>query len=91
MDRDFRWNAWNIGHVAAHGVSPEEAEEVVLNARPPYPSYEGNGKFLVRGQTDAGRFLQVVYVVDPDGRTLYVIHARPLTESEKRQLRRRRR
>jgi hypothetical protein len=30
-----------------------------------------------------GRFIQVIYIVDPDG-TLYIIHARPLTPNEKR-------
>jgi hypothetical protein len=33
---------------------------------------------------------QVVYVIDPDG-TVYVIHARPLTDREKRRYRRRKR
>jgi hypothetical protein len=32
--------------------------------------------------------LQVVYIFDPPG-VIYVIHARPLTESEKRRLRQR--
>lgn len=31
--------------------------------------------------------IQVIYVVDPDD-TLYVIHARPLTDREKRRFRR---
>jgi hypothetical protein len=51
----FRWNEWNLEHVAKHGVRPEEAESVVLGAHRPYPSYEGDGRFLVRGQTLAGR------------------------------------
>jgi hypothetical protein len=63
----------------------------VLGARRPYPSYEGDGKWLVRGQDIHGRYLQPVYTVDEDGETFYVIHARPLTEREKRNLRRRRR
>jgi uncharacterized protein len=89
--RDFRWNGWNIDHIARHGVSPVEAEEVVLGAVPPYPSYEGDEKYQVRGQTQDGRFLQVVYVIDPGERSLYVIHARPLKDIEKRRWRRRRR
>jgi uncharacterized protein len=90
MGYGFRWNQWNIQHIARHGISPDAAEQVVIHARRPYPSYEGDGRFLVRGQTDGGQYLQVVYVVDDDGETFYVIHARPLTESEKRNLRRRR-
>jgi hypothetical protein len=86
----FRWNEWNIDHVATHGVTPEEAEYVVEHARRPFPRYEGDGKYLVRGQSDAGRWLQVVYVFDPPG-VVYVIHARPLKESERRSVRRSRR
>ena len=89
MGYGFRWNEWNVEHVGKHGVTIPEAESVVLDARRPYPSYEGDGKFLVRGRASAGRFLQVVYVVDDDGETLYVIHARPLTDKEKCAWRRR--
>ena len=87
----FRWNAWNVAHVARHGIAPEEAEYAVTQARRPYPSYEGDGRWLVRGQGARGRFIQVVYVIDADGDSLYVIHARPLNDREKRNLRRRRR
>jgi uncharacterized DUF497 family protein len=85
---EFRWNQWNVDHLAEHGISPEEAEWVVRYARPPYPEFRGEGKWLVRGQTAAGRFLQVIYIVDPE-ETLYVIHSRPLTDREKWQCRRR--
>jgi uncharacterized DUF497 family protein len=31
MDRlIFDWSAANVGHIAEHGVTPEEAEEIVL-------------------------------------------------------------
>jgi hypothetical protein len=87
---EFRWNDWNIGHVAKHDVGRADAEYVVNHARSPYPRYEGDGKYVVRGQTSAGDYLQVIYIFDP--RTVvYVIHARPLTDPEKKQLRRKRR
>jgi len=91
MADGFRWNDWNLDHIARHGVGPEQAEHVVLHARRPYPSYEGDGRWLVRGPDAGGKALQVVYVIDPDEATVYVIHARPLSEREKRNLRRRRR
>jgi hypothetical protein len=28
---EFRWNDWNIEHIAGHGVSPDEAETVSEN------------------------------------------------------------
>ena len=88
MEFVFRWNEWNTDHVAAHGVSTGEAEYVVRNARPPFPEYQGDGRYLVRGQTDAGYWLQVAYIFSP-AEVVYVIHARPLTDREKRATRRR--
>jgi uncharacterized DUF497 family protein len=85
---DFRWNEWNLEHVEKHGVSPAEAEFVVVNATRPYPMSAREGTLLVRGPGWGGRLLQVVYVVDPED-TIYVIHARPLDEGEKRHFRRR--
>jgi len=89
MDEIFRWNDWNRDHIAEHGVLPEEAEYLVNHAQRPYPEYIGNGKWRVRGQTAGGRYLQTVFVIEDD--CYYVIHARGLTDTEKHQLRRRRR
>ena len=86
---DFRWNDWNRDHIAEHGITPEEVEEVVTLAKPPFPEYRGDGKHAVWGQTASGRCLQVIYIVDPHP-LRYVIHARTLDEQEKRSLRRRR-
>jgi uncharacterized DUF497 family protein len=81
----FRWSAWNTDHIAEHGVSPEEAQRVVENARRPYPQARDDGKWRVVGRGRGGRWLQVIFVLDPgDEDTAYVIHARPLTEREKK-------
>jgi uncharacterized DUF497 family protein len=88
---DCKWNDWNISHIAEHGVSPQEAEFVIAQARAPFPKYVGDGRHLVRGQTADGYYLQVAFTYDKyDGR-IYVIHARPLTDREKSQFKRRRR
>jgi uncharacterized DUF497 family protein len=84
----FRWIDWNREHIAEHGVREEEAEMVVRNAKAPFPIKIEEEKWLVKGRGHGGRFLQVVYLVDPD-ETAFVIHARPLTDREKKQLRRR--
>jgi uncharacterized DUF497 family protein len=68
---DFRWNDWNTEHVQEHGVSPVEAEEVVLHARRPYPVTYGEGKRAVWGIGQGGRLLQVVFVVEEDGSHLH--------------------
>ena len=85
---EFRWNDWNLDHVARHGVTPEEAEKVITSARSPYPLRREDEKWLVWGRGSGGRFLQVIYIEDDEG-TLYVIHARPLTEREKLRYRKR--
>ncbi len=90
MSYEFRWNEWNTEHIAEHGVTPDEAEWIVNHAGTPYPRRAGKGRYLAVGQTFGGDYLQVVYVLDPTD-TVFVIHARPLTDREKRALRRRRR
>ena len=107
--RVFAWNDWNIGHIAAHGVVPAEAEYVVRRERRPFPEPVGGGKWYVAGKTAEGRWLQVVYVlldpenVQPDSLSVadmiafgefgaqvaLIIHARELTDDEKRRIRKR--
>jgi uncharacterized DUF497 family protein len=84
---EFRWIEWNREKTASHGVTEPEAAHVVEHARPPYPQWRADDKLLVWGATPAGRLLQVIYLLDPDD-TVFVIHARPLTNDEKRQRRR---
>ena len=87
---EFRWNNWNRDHLAEHGVDWDEAEMVVRQARPPFPQQIGEEKLLVMGQGRGGRFLQVIFVLDPED-TVFAIHARPLTDREKKRYRRRKR
>ena len=86
---EFRWNDWNVDHATAHGVSPEEAEFVVVHARPPYPRRIDGDKWLAWGRGQGGRLLQVIFVEREAG--YYIIHARPLTPREQRRYRRRKR
>lgn len=60
----FRWNEWNVAHIARHGIRADEAEYVVRQARPPFPEKRADGKFRVWGRTRGGRYLQVIYVHD---------------------------
>ena len=50
-----KWNEWNIDHIAKHGVLPAEAERVVRFPDRGYPRRQEDGKWLVKGQTAAGR------------------------------------
>lgn len=85
---EYRWNRWNVQHIAEHGIVPEDAEYVMNRARSPYPRYEGDGRYRAIGRRADGTYMQVVFVFDPPG-VVYVIHARPLTDREKRAFRRR--
>jgi uncharacterized DUF497 family protein len=85
---EFRWNRANIEHIELHNITPEQAEYVVKHTRRPYPEKRENGKFFVAGRTQEGTYIQVVFVIDPPP-LVYVIHARPLNDREKRIYRRR--
>ena len=87
---EFRWNEWNVTHLWEHGVYPAEAEAVVRSALSPFPRAVEDGKFMVWGQGQGGRLLQVVFVIDDDDQ-IFVIHARPLSPAEKRRRNRGRR
>jgi len=63
----FSWDDVNRDHIARHAVSPEEAETVVRGAASRYPQTIEDDKLVVWGATDAGRLLQVIYVLkSPD-------------------------
>ncbi len=84
---NFRWNEWNVDHIAAHGIDRRDAEFVVCTARRPYPRKIGDEKFLVIGRDVQGAYIQVIYVFDPNA-AIFIIHARALTDAEKRRYRR---
>jgi uncharacterized DUF497 family protein len=109
----FLWSPRNEEHLGKHDVGCDEAEDVVRNAKPPYPEPVGDEKHAVWGATRRGRYLQVIFVYAAtedaeedefarlrphermdlqDGKeAVRIIHARNLTEMEKRRLRRRKR
>jgi uncharacterized DUF497 family protein len=62
----FAWDERNVAHIAKHGVKPREAEFLVRHARSPFPESTRDGKFRAWGQTQEGRYLQVVFVYPRD-------------------------
>ncbi len=90
---EFRWIEWNIDKVVDHGQNARPEPRALARAdvaADPYPQHRQDDKFLVWGATTAGRLLQVVFPLDQDD-SVFIIHARPLTEREKRRRRRQRR
>ena len=61
----FEWNENNTDHIARHGVTPVEAEEVI--ARDPIVLQvqfrKGERRVLCAGRTVKGRAITVVYTI----------------------------
>ena len=54
-----------LPHVEDHGIRVDEVEQVLQNRGVDQPG-RGNAREAL-GQTDAGRYLRVIYVPDEDG------------------------
>jgi uncharacterized protein len=84
--REIRWTVESEAHIARHGVTPEEVEQVVTS-RPRYEAVGREDSTLLYGVTDGGRLLLVVLAEAVDGRW-YVATARQMTDTERRTFRR---
>jgi hypothetical protein len=85
------WNNSETGlpHIYEHNVTEDEVYEVLHRHGQESP---GRDESRIRlGQTDAGRYLQVVYVPDPDGTSAFVVTAFEMSAKAKRAFRRRQR
>jgi hypothetical protein len=76
-------------HIYRHGVVEQEVEEVLRRPLEDRPGREGSRVAL--GQTQAGRYLRVIYVPDPLPDSVFVVTAYQLGPKALRALRRRRR
>lgn len=75
-------------HLHKHHVSEREVEDVL---RRPIEDRAGrDGARVALGQTRAGRYLRVIYVLDPEPESLFVITAFELGPKALRALKRRR-
>jgi uncharacterized DUF497 family protein len=85
---EFVWPEDRIDHIAEHGISPEEVEEVCFGrSLVQRGKSEGeNPVYYVLGQTRAGRYLFCVVIPFPDGKG-YPVTARLMTTKEKRRFR----
>jgi uncharacterized DUF497 family protein len=81
----FDWDDANAGHIGRHGVSPDEAEDVLLDIhRMRIGAYGGLGerRSAFIGSTEDGGVLYVVTTLRR--RRLRVVTARNATERERR-------
>jgi len=81
------WDDWNVAHIAEHGVTPEEVDEICLRGRPLVrhagKTRYGLPRYHVYGQTEAGRYLFIVLDREVKG-IFYVVTARDMNASERR-------
>ena len=75
-------------HIYGHNVSEAEVEDVLARPIEDRPGAEGSRVAL--GQTEAGRYLKVIYVPDPAPGSVFVITAYDLGPKALKALRRRR-
>ena len=78
-----------LPHIYQHDVCEEEVEDILI--RPLQDIRGREGSRIAIGQTQAGRYLKVVYVPDPAPDSVFVISAYELGPRAKRAIRRRRR
>jgi len=79
----------DLPHIFDHGVTEEEVRQVLSRRGEELP---GSDRSRIRlGQTEAGRYLQVVYVPDAVGDGAFVVTAFDLTPKAMRAFRRRQR
>jgi uncharacterized DUF497 family protein len=51
----------NVKHIAEHGISMEEVEEVLLNENNPVGESRSSGRPITIGETSTGRRIAVVW------------------------------
>lgn len=63
----FDWDRHNVGHIAKHGIRPEEVERVLLNGprfvRKEWHEESGEERTLEMGHTENCRVLFVVWTM----------------------------
>lgn len=79
------WEAWNIAHIAAHTVTPEEVE-AVCQANPQFEEAK-KGRLRVTGLTKKGRLISVFLDPEPEEGVYYPVSARSASKPERRSYR----
>lgn len=84
----FDWDDENVGHIAQHGVRPDEAEEAVLDPhRKRADAYNTptEQRWAVIGETEAHRILFIVFT--RRGSAIRVLAARDAPDRDRRRYR----
>ena len=79
------WDAWNVGHIAVHGLSPDDVEEVCRGDFWASETYAG--RLRVVGPNASGNLLTVILAPQQQAGVYYVVTARPAARKERRRYR----
>jgi len=79
---DLVWDEWNTEHIAKHGVTKVEVEEIFARAVRAKKSYKG--RLMVFGKTKEKRLLAVVLEKEVKG--YYILSSRNASRKERRDL-----
>lgn len=80
---EFEWDDYNIEHLSAHGITPEDVMQVWLNGAIWVPNpgdHEAEWRML--GYTDGGRALTIVVRVDEEDELLRAFTGHDMTKAE---------
>jgi len=79
----FDWDAHNVGHIARHGVTPIEVEQVTRQPHVLFPAAarHGESRWKLLGRTKAGRYLVVVFTIRRN--KLRIVTAYPMNSAER--------
>ncbi len=82
----LQWDDENVEHIARHGVSPREVEDICFGLH--ISAKSENQRYVLSGQTNEGRYLNVV--VEQIGKGLFrPITAFEMSDNHRRKYRRR--
>jgi uncharacterized DUF497 family protein len=76
-------------HIYNHGVDEDEVQDIL--EKPVYDSAARNDARAARGQTQARRYVEVIYTRDPQPDSVFVITAREMRGKELKTFKRLRR
>ena len=75
----LNWDKRNIFHIACHGITVEDAEDVCSGR---HIARKAKDRYLIYGETEAGR--PIFIVLEKTGDNFRPITARDMSESEKK-------
>lgn len=81
---EFVWDTANIGHLARHKMTLQEAEEAVLpdSLESEFQHHAGEERVLCFGRTANGRMLTIISAVR--GEAVRIVTGYPMTRTQQR-------